>query len=492
MRIRLVHPKYRVLAQTDEALILQGESVVPLFPDAVSESAVTISQGTIHVAALSRQNTILHWHGNGNAQFQYQEVSTEKLPLRGLKLVTDSAGIPHLFYLQQGAKQTSWSLLQHTFVGGEWGDPVRVTGNISSDPGHWQVCFGADQSLHLVYLNQTQDTLFYRAADMKTRTWTGAVPIVQESADYPQIFAAGWGLVVFWVSQLDQGKVLRAVVQLGTWSKPCDLSPIAKDIFQPGIELEQGRVNIMWMQSGKLWYTSYDQQWGQAEPLDLDQRQFGYQTVLSDQEHNLGCCVMRLYYDKPTAEKIEELPQAKPPDQAVAADAPPEPPQETPSHAEPAAAVPRQELSPAEQARREAERRFFAEAFQLRLEWQSFKEQYAKVLEEKDHLAEKLELLSQRVLAVRDEVRSLRAQAGAHQPNGIEALQRRIEQLEAGLRGKAAASELQEIRNRIARLEQMPAQPAVLQPKPAQSQTEQPEAAKPKRRTILQQFFSRP
>ena len=298
MRIRLTHPKYQVLAKTDEALILQGESVVTLFPDAVAECAVTISQNTIHVAALSKYNTVLHWYGNGSAQFQYQEVVTEKLPIRGLRLVTDSAGTPNLLYMQQSPKQTSWSLIQHSFLANEWSDPMRVTGNISSDPNHWQVCFGADQSLHLVYLSQEHDTLFYRAADMKTRTWTGAVPITREYAEYPQIFAAGYGLVVFWISHLEQGKVLRAVVQLGTWSKPYDLSPIAKDIFQPGIEFDKNQFRIMWMQSGKLWYTSYDQNWSQAEQLELDQRQFGYQTVLSGQGLNFGCCVMRVYYQR--------------------------------------------------------------------------------------------------------------------------------------------------------------------------------------------------
>ncbi|MFY9202363.1 MAG: hypothetical protein WBK74_03365 [Limnochordia bacterium] len=492
MRVKLTHPQYQVLARTDEALILQGDTVVTLFPDAVEECTVTLSQDMIHAAALSKHNTILHWHGSGSAPFQFQEIDTEKLPVKGLKLVADSAGTPHLFYLQQGAKQSSWSLMQHSFIAGEWSDPLRVTGNITSDPGSWQVCFGADQSLHLVYLSQTHDTLFYRAADMKARSWTGAVPIAQEYVEHPQVFAAGFGLVVFWISQLEQGKVLRAVVQMGTWSKPSDLSPIAKDIFQPGIEFDQGRLRIMWMQSGKLWYTSYDQQWAPAGQLDLDQRQFGYQTVLSDQENNLGCCVLRMYSEKHPAAEADTKPQhlsaeeTKPPEHPVQEAAPPP---------EPAAAARHQEPSSAEQARREAERRFFAEAFQLRLEWQSFKEQYAKTMEDKGSIAEtaeKLELLSQRVLAIREEVRSLKAQAGFNQHAGLEALQRRVEQLEAGLRGKAAASELQEVKNRVVRLEQQTAdRPVAVHTKPEKPVAEQAKPEKKAKRTIWQQLFSR-
>ena len=552
MRIRLTHPKYQVLAKTDEALILQGESVVTLFPDAVAECAVTISQNTIHVAALSKYNTVLHWYGNGSAQFQYQEVVTEKLPIRGLRLVTDSAGTPNLLYMQQSPKQTSWSLIQHSFLANEWSDPMRVTGNISSDPNHWQVCFGADQSLHLVYLSQEHDTLFYRAADMKTRTWTGAVPITREYAEYPQIFAAGYGLVVFWISHLEQGKVLRAVVQLGTWSKPYDLSPIAKDIFQPGIEFDKNQFRIMWMQSGKLWYTSYDQNWSQAEQLELDQRQFGYQTVLSGQGLNFGCCVMRVYYQRQievSPEKAEPqepqfdaaMPQETTPE--VTAEepgpekaAPPEPKPQPGSvpRPEPVSAAQMGEPSPAEQARKEAERRFFTEAFQLHLEWQSLKEQYTKILEEKDRLAEaveaklmakvaeaaaaasakqaeNIELLSQRILAIREEVRSLRARSGFNQQNtDLDALQIRIEQLEAGMRAKASASQLQEIKTRIAKLEQAINPPSVFQSKPKQAKfgkaetvdqadktkpemvkTEEVITGKPKRRTIWQQIFSR-
>ncbi len=498
MRIRLVHPRYQALVKTDEALTLQGESVVVLYPDAVAECTVTISRDTIHTAALSKQNTILHWYGNGSTQFQYQEIAMENQPIRGLRLITDSSGTPCLFYLQQSPRPTVWTLIQHSFAANEWSDPMRVTGNISSSPGQWQICFGSDQSLHLVYLSQEQDTLFYRVADMKTRTWTGAVPIAREYAEHPQVYASGSELVAFWISHLDQGKVLRAVVRHVAWSKPYDLSPISKDIFQPGIVLDQGRFGIMWMQSGKLWYTSYDRNWSPAEQLELDQCQSGYQTVLSGESHNYGCAVLRVYNQK----------HADPAPREIVPPAEPEIAKKAPDQAQ------------VDQTRKEAERRFFTEAFQLHLEWQSLKEQYTKVLEEQGRLAEavearladrlqelaaaeyakqaeKIELLSQRVLAVREDVRNLRERTGLSQKQTeesprLKALKQRVDQLEAGLRAKASVSQLQEVKTRVARLEQAINPPAAFQSKTKEAEVkgkEQPE--KGKKRTIWQRILSR-
>lgn len=489
MQIKLTHPHYQLLTQTNEGLTLHGDAAVPLYPGQVEECAVTISNNMIHTAALLTNNTILHWHGN--QEMLFYEIDTETQPIRGLKLITDSRGVPHLFYLQQNLKQTGYVLIQHTFDAGSWSDPVRVTSNISSEPQHWQLCYDAEQALHLVYLSQERDTLLYRVGDMQKKIWSGAIPIVQEPTDSPQMFAFDQKLVIFWIGLSEQGRVLRAVMRQDFWSKPFDLSPVTKDIFQPGIELGRDGINIVWTQSSKLWRTSYQQEWSAPELLDIGEYESGYQTILADNEGNNGCCVMRVYFRKASVPQVsieEQEPETKP--------AAPEPKSE--AKAEPA---------PIEQARREAERRFFAEAFQLHQEWQSVKEQYTKVLEEKEKLAQEIEqqllsrlqvladqaaakhaeeisLLSQRIQVVRDDIRSLKMrQVPRRSSQEFDALQARIDKIETSLRSKVSESQLAEIRTRIAKLE------TKSNPQPTYSQPEQPQR-KP-RRTLIQKILSR-
>ncbi|HHT36287.1 MAG: hypothetical protein ACE3NC_05590 [Candidatus Wallacebacter cryptica] len=492
MRIRLEHPRYKLLTSTGEGLVLHGDKTVPLYPNQVEDCAVTVSKNNIHVAALLKNNTILHWFGD--SELLSQEIMTEAQPIRSLKMVTDSDGTPHLFYLQENLKQTGCVLIQHTFAAGRWGDSVRVTSNISGDPQHWQIANGSDRQLHLVYADQPLETLFYRLGDMKNKSWSGAIPLVQEPADSPQIYDSNRALIIVWISSLEQGKILKAVLREEYWSKPCELSPITKDVFQPGIDISHDVPAVVWMQSSKLWRARYEQEWSDPELLDMDVYESTYQAVSADAEDNCGCAVMRVYVRR--QEELQSVAEEKPPGDAQTPAPTPEPDPQ-----------PKPEPSPAEQARKEAERRFFAQAFQLHQEWQSVKEQYARILDVKAELAEEIEksltakaeqlleqklreqseelsLLVQRVQTLREEVRSLKARFGTQRPNAeFNTLKERIEKIESSLRAKISETQLREIKSRIAELE------AQNSAKAAQSESK-PLKSRPKR-NLIQKILSR-
>jgi len=493
MQIHLNHPKYRMLTLTEQGLTLHNDRKLPLFPDKVLETAVTVSNDQLHVAALLQDYTILHWWGN--EELHPQAINTEAQPKRGLKLVTDSAGIPHIFYLEQNQKRSGYTLMQHTFQTNDWSDGIRVTGNISSDPKHWHVCFGVNQTLHLVYANQELDTLFYRMTDMKTKTWSGAIPLVQEQVEDPQIYVAQDLLVIFWVSNLEQGKVVRAIVQEGTWGKPSNLSSIAKDIFQPGVNLESDQPTIIWMQGGKLWSASYAQQWSQPEQFAIEARQAVFQTVLAKREQSSGCCILRVYRQlEPLSQQTGESAQIKPTSGKITQSSAPE-------------------IDQAAKERREVERRFFAEAFQLHQEWQAVKAQYTQFLQNQQALSEKIshelrqelqewikteyaqqtlaaiqslreeiQAQTERIRMIREEIRSLKLSQTQNQGKDrlIEQVQGRLEKLEVSVRAKVSEQQLldqlKELKARISRVEQ---------------ELNPPQTKTVPRRTLLQKILSR-
>lgn len=298
MFVKLNHPRYHGIENTGESLFLLNQQMtLPLYTGKILASAVTLSDLTIYCAAIVKEDTIRYWYGDEN--FSSEEIKVDGGVIRGLKLLTDAQGVPHLFYLlyNHEFRRTGCTLIHRIFQPNRWSEPIRVTTNINSYVDNWQVCFDVGNYLHVIYLNQEKDILFYRNLDLQTRSWSGAIPLAQEECDNPQIYFDSTGLTIFWISIFGKSKSLK-VIQKGTaWGKPYDLSPKSSEVYHPALSFDTDLLTIMWIQDGKLWASNYSkQQWSQPSVLPKDEYQLYYQAVMASK--NKGCCTLHLYRSK--------------------------------------------------------------------------------------------------------------------------------------------------------------------------------------------------
>lgn len=407
MQVKLAHSKYQTLIQTsDETKLISSNSEMPLFGTTILDSGVTLSESTIHVVLQVNDKTLIHWYGN--EELKSQEIELNKIPVHGLQLVTDSSGGVHLFYLQQQVGEAGYTLFHHRFIDGQWDDAIRVSANLSSNREHWQVSYGLDEYLHLVYLNQQRDVILYRGFDLETNLWSGAISLVKEECDKPQLYSTSKGLVLMWVSRTENKKSIKAMIQDGKWSTSHSLIELTEDIFRPLIELTADSLTVGWQVGGKYWSTSYDQQWSPPKATDISNYESNYETIMAHE--GKGCSVWAVYQQKKST------------------------PAEIPSAEISKTASVKERTAPAQseesQAQKQAEHRFFQEAFQLHQEWEKMKLKYqqfeelltnlakekvntpdSKIEKSVKQLNEDVDLINERISVIRTDVRRLRSRS---------------------------------------------------------------------------------
>ncbi len=306
MRVELIHPQFRLFEQTKEGILLhKKDEVISLYSSPVLASAVTLSGPTLLVAAAVDTETITYWYGDDNLRSQEFKIGSSEI-ITGLKLVTDSSGIIHLFYLlyNRAFRHTSYTLVHHIFQSKAWSDPVRVTTNINKDISSWQICFGLDKFMHLVYINQAKNRLLYRSFNLETGLWSGAITLDQEQCDQPQIYENASGLTIIWTDISDQGKCLQVMQNVGTWSKAEQLSARGSGICRPGFFLGPNPT-VMWMDGNKLYQSNFTSEgWSQPGEFSKLEYDFSYQTVIEDE--NKGCCTLRIYRKKASFSPIPD------------------------------------------------------------------------------------------------------------------------------------------------------------------------------------------
>lgn len=404
MKIELDHLKYHTFVQSSEGITLvSDEGTHPVYAGEVVDSAVIISGSIIHIVALIDRKTLVHWQGN--EEFMSEEITKGENSLKGTKLVVDANNTVNLFYQQQNEKHSGYTLIHQYLHNGKWSEPLRVTTNISSDTNDWQVCCGFDQYLYLVYLDLERHVLYYRCTAIKKIIWSGAIPLIRERVYNIQMVANKQALFLIWLRELDDGKSIQALVKTNIWEKPVTLSVTGKDIFQPGFELDNHHIAVTWMQGGKLWTSNYEQQWSQPLQLELTERQFKLRTVRIEPDH--GCAVIKIYMPK----QVKQVSDQK--SEQVAEK------EETVEKKTDAGSLSgaqqqqKADLDPQIQARKEAEKRFFAEAFQLRREIQLLK--------------------TEEIKQIRNDIRDLKTAYHQTETDNSNELTRRVEQLEVAV-----------------------------------------------------------
>ena len=372
MLVELSHPRFHSIEQTNESLLLHGRQItLPLYTNKILESTVTLSGPIIYSAALVKEDTIRYWYGDEN--FRSEELKVDGGVIRGAKLVTDFTGVPHLFYLLYNYefKRTGCTLIHRIFQSNRWSDPIRVTTNINSFVDNWQVCFDVNHYLHLIYLNQEKDILFYRCIDLKTKSCSGAIPLVKEECDNPQIYIDSMGITIFWISIFEKSRSLKVIQKEIVWGKPYELSPKSNEVYQPAFNLSANSLTVMWIQDGKLWESNYSkQQWSQPKAVPKAEYELYYQTVMADDKK--GCCTFHLYRPKNT--KILEtraVPDKK--DNQI------------------------QNETSKDAQKSVSEKKFIQEVFKLQQEWRLIKAEYQKVPDFKAEVTAQIKKIEARV-----------------------------------------------------------------------------------------------
>lgn len=454
MRTEINHPQFSALTYERNTLKLLGmESELPLYAGEIQSCAITLVDNMIHIVAIRGDKVMMHW--SGSEKMTMHQIDCGGQPLREVQLLTDNDGIVHLFYLEQNLKQTGYGLVHRIYENG-WDEPLRVTTNIGSSQGDYQISYGYQGNLHLVYLSQTNDTVYYRAFDLNNKLWSGAIPLAKEECSNLLLHVLPNEMLILWLRCTEHGHEVKVIRQAGTWTKPTIISSLRRDIAFPAVNLNADELQVIWMQGSSLWASSYQNAW--SEPVQLVETEYKIEQQLCSALQGNGYVVMSVYQDQ-ALKQMQEKPAIKQP--KITADtlevrpipANTDVPQDTTS-------APEEDKQ--EKARKEIEKRFFQEAFQLHQEWQTVKEDYYQAItatagfsHQLDKLSSDVNLAMERVNVVREDMRVLRSTKSKSQDNNVlEELKLRVDRLDAArLSRRSSETDIKQLEQRLARLE---------------------------------------
>lgn len=364
MRIRLSHPAISYVELSDGIKAQAQDKQIVVSHQRAKELAVGHIGTTLHMVSLS-DNNCLHWFGKDTFSSQSVELADNA---RGIKLVAEKDGL-HLVYIAPRQNARSLALYHQPFHNA-WQKPRVITANVTDDPENFTIVYGPDNYLHLVYINNLDGYMYYRVYDKKQQSWSGGVPLARTTCKNPKLLADELVHLV-WIEEADSDPVLKYRVKDQRWGKPELLSSPGSPVHDLGWYLAPDILGVIWLQEGSLWRRILASGWQPAEQIGFDSVRKEEQVVSGNNDSTNQVVVY-------TDVSEEQEPQTtKGTGETIEVKQEPSYSQEKKDLPSTPAPEQKREVRKDNTTERELEQELIKQAFQLRAEWEKFREQLA-------------------------------------------------------------------------------------------------------------------